>query len=197
MMCKKDIILFMSIFCVLALISGSTYAYWGWSSTTNKSVVFNTSKEIEDYFVYDAGNSYFKGNFMPTANYCSGMSNTISFYKLSEVANETLTATIKLDVNHIGENIGKSNDVYWVITSGNTSSCTGDLSNALHYGTFNGVSSETKTTISLETDVIVGTSSKTFTIWIWINSEGSNLSSLSGETIDVNVWTQVDMTSED
>lgn len=194
-MCKKDIILFISIFCVLALISGSTFAYWSWGSNVNKSVVFNTSHGVEDYFVYDEGYSYFKGNFLPTANYCSGMSNTISFYKLSEVANETLTATINMDVNHIGTNTRSSNAVYWVITSGNSSSCTGNLSDALHYGTFNGVADNA--TISLETDVAVTTSAKTFTIWIWINNAGSNLSSLSGETIDVNVWTQVDMTSTD
>lgn len=194
-MCKKDIILFISIFCVLALISGSTFAYWGWSSNTNKSVVFNTSHGIEDYFVYDEGSSYFKGNFLPTVNYCSGMSNTISFYKLSEVAGEKLTATINLNVNHIGDNTRSSNAVYWVITSGDSTTCAGNLSDALHYDTFNGVTNGT--TIALETDVEVTTSPKTYTIWIWINDAGSNLSSLSGETIDVNVWTQVDMTSED
>lgn len=191
---RKDFILFISIFCVLALISGSTFAYWSWSSDTNKSVVFNTSHGIEDYFVYDEGTSHFVGNFQPSANYCSGMSNTISFYKTSEVAAETLTATINMDVNYIGSNTRSSNAVYWVITSGESLSCTGDLSNALHSGTFSGVSNGS--TITLETDVIVTTSAKTFTIWIWIDSSKAT-SSLSGETIDVNVWTQIDMTSTD
>lgn len=35
-----------------------------------------------------------------------------------------------------------------------------------------------------------------FTIWIWIDEAGSNLSSLSSETIDVNIWTQIDMVVE-
>ena len=46
---KKDIILFASIFCILSLILGSTYAYWSWQSGTNKSVIFNTSKSIAEY----------------------------------------------------------------------------------------------------------------------------------------------------
>jgi len=192
MMCKKDIILFVSIFCVLALISGSTFAYWGWESDENKSVVFNTSHGIEDYFVYDEGDSHFVGDFQPTANYCSSMSNTISFYKTNEVVLQTFTATINMDVNYIGDNTRNSDSVYWLITSGDSSSCTGNLSDALHYGTFNGIANGT--TVILETDIEVTTSPKTYTIWIWINSAGSSLSSLSGETIDVNIWTQVDMT---
>ena len=191
---KKDIILFASIFCVLSLIVGSTYAYWGLRSSTNKSVVFNTSHGIEDYITYDEGDSHFVGDFQPSTNYCGGMSNTISFSKSTDVANETLMATIKMDVNYIGSDTKSSNDVYWVITSGDSSSCTGNLSSALHYGTFNGVS--TGSVITLE-EAEITTSTQTFTIWVWINSAGTNLSSLSGETIDLNIWTQIDMTSED
>lgn len=192
---KRDIVLFVSIFMVLLLISGGTYAYWEWQSNTNKSVVFNTSHGIEDYVIYDEGNSYFVGNFEPSANYCGGMSNTISFSKKSEIASEKLIATINMNVNSIESNTRNSNAVYWVITSGNSSSCTGNLSDALHYGTFNGKANGA--VIPLETDVEITTSTKTFTVWVWINEKGSNLSLLSGETIDVNVWTQIDMTSVD
>lgn len=190
-MCKKDIILFVSIFCVLALISGSTFAYWGWSSDTNKSVVFNTSHGIEEYIVYDAGEAHFVGNFQPSSTYCGGKSNTLSFSKTSEVAVETLMATIKMDVNSIQSNISSSNYVKWAITSGDSSSC----GTALASGTFYGKSSGDVITL-LENQEIT-TSTKTFTIWLWIDSSGTNLSSLSGETIDVNIWTQIDMTSTD
>ena len=47
---KRDIILFVSIFCILSLIAGGTYAYWSWDSGTNNSVVFNTSKVLKLFF---------------------------------------------------------------------------------------------------------------------------------------------------
>lgn len=192
---RKDVILFVSIFCVLALIAGGTYAYWGWTSDTNKTVVFNTSKGIKDYFIYDSGDSHFVGNFRPSSTYCGGRSNTISFSKKTEVSSEVLTATIKMDVNKLGSNIRSSDYVGWAITSGNAdpSACTG--SNALHTGTFKNVANGS--VITLETDIEVLTTTKTYTIWVWINENGQNLGNLSGETIDVNVWTQVDMTSND
>ena len=191
-MVKKDFILFISIFCVLALISGSTFAYWQWQADTNKSVVFNTSHGIEDYITYNAGTSHFVGDFEPVSSFCNGMSNTISFSKSSVVANETLTATIKMDVNSTTTNIKNSNYVKWAITSGNSSNC----GTALHTGTFKNVSSGA--TVTLETDVEITTSTKTFTIWLWVDSSGgTSLNSLSGETIDVNIWTQIDMTSTD
>ena len=190
-MCKKDIILFISIFCVLALISGSTFAYWGWQSDTNKSVVFNTSHGIEEYIVYDAGEARFVGNFQPSSTHCGGKSNTLSFSKTSEVAAETLMATIKMDINSIQSNISASQHVKWSITSGDSSSCGTALASGTFYGKSNG------NVVTLLADQEITTSTKTFTVWLWIDSAGTNLSSLSGETIDVNIWTQVDMTSTD
>lgn len=190
-MCKKDIILFISIFCVLALISGSTFAYWGWQSDTNKSVVFNTSHGIEDYVTYDAGEARFVGNFQPSSSHCGGKSNTLSFSKSSEVASETLMATIKMDINSIQSNISASQYVKWTITSGTSASCGTALASGTFYGKSNG------NVVTLLADQEITTSTKTFTVWLWIDSAGTNLSSLSGETLDVNIWTQIDMTSTD
>lgn len=198
-MCKKDIILFVSIFCVLALISGSTFAYWGWESNVNKSVVFNTSHGIEDYINYDEGDSHFVGNFQPTANYCNNtIYNTISFNKKSADVEIPLIANIYMDVNHIADSIKNSDNVYWALIAGDSSSCTGVLSDALAYGKFKNISSGT--TITLLENIWIGTNTTvynqleyatSYTIYIWIDSSGSN-SSLSGSTIDVNIWTQID-----
>lgn len=189
-MCKKDLILFVSIFCVLALISGSTFAYWGWQSDVNKSVVFNTSHGIEDYITYNEGEAHFVGDFNPSSNHCGGKSNTISFSKSSEVASETLMATINMTVNSIENNIKNSQYVKWAITSGGSSPCGTALASGTFYNKNNG------NIITLRTEEIT-TSTKTFTIWLWVDSSGTNLNSLSGETIDVNIWTQIDMTSSD
>ena len=190
---KRDLILFSVIFSILLLIGG-TYARWMWSSTNNKSIVFNTSKEIAEYIVYNEGFSHFVGDFQPASTYCDSISSTISFYKTTGDAEKaTLKATIYMDVNFIEENISNSSDVYWVITSGDATACTGFLDNALNSGTFTGkVDGDV---ITLLDNVEITTSEQEFTVWIWIDEGGSNLSLLSGETVDTNIWTQVDMVS--
>lgn len=192
---KKDLILFISIFCVLALISGSTFAYWGWQSDTNKTVVFNTmiSTDIEKYIIYDAGEARFVGNFQPSSSHCGGKSNTLSFSRTSDLPSDTFTATIKMDINSIQSAISNSQYVKWAVTSGASSSCgSSTLASGNFYGKSNG------NVITLLADQEITTSKKTFTVWLWIDSAGgSSNNSLSGATIDVNIWTQIDMTSTD
>ena len=183
---KKDIILFASIFCILSLILGSTYAYWSWQSGTNKSVIFNTSKSIAEYITYDEGESHFVGDFQPSSNYCGGMSNTISFSKTSEASDVDLVATINMDVNYIGTDTKAATNVKWVLVSGNSTVCSGSVSS----GTFNGINSGS--TIKLAENIEITEATKTYTIWIWIDNSVTN-SLISGETIDVNIWSQIDM----
>ena len=183
---KRDIILFISIFCMLSLIAGGTYAYWSWDSGTNNSVVFNTSKGVAEYIVYDAGTSNFVGDFKTSSNYCGGMSNTLSFYKKTEAINVGLTATIKMKVNHIGSNISLDDSVHWVLVSGNKNVCSGSINS----GTFVGKKSGDE--IVLLQNEAVTTTNKTYTVWIWVDGDANG--NISGETIDVNVWTQIDMT---
>lgn len=201
---KKDFILFISIFCVLALISGSTFAYWQWQADTNKTVAFNTSHGIEKYITYNAGTSHFVGNFQPSTNYCNNtVYNTISFNKNSIDLDVTLKASIKMDVNSIASSL-KSSYVHWVVINGEHTSCTGDLDDAVAHGTF--VSASSGGVIELLKDIPVvsgylasnseeddgGVFSPTvYTIYIWVDSAGSS-SAMSGETLDVNIWTQFD-----
>ena len=193
---KKNILIFISIFLVLLLVTGGTYAYWIWNSEENKNVVFNSIGEVEDYVVYDEGLSYFIGNFQPYDSFCQSVSTTLSFYKTRDAYESDLTATIYMDVNSIGENISASNDVYWIVTSGDNSISCGDgfsSSSVINYGTFNGT--RDGDTITLVKNLQVGTVKQEFTVWIWIDSADSDLSILSGETVDTNVWTQIDMYS--
>lgn len=193
-MSKKSIVLVVAILSLSLLVAGGTYAYWKWSSNTNKNVVFNTASGIQQYVVYDEGYSSFVGNFQPTATFCEGIHTTISFYKTNEITNTPLEATINMNVNSIGANTKASNDVYWVITSGDGTSCTGNLSSALAHGTFNGRNNGD--VITLLPNIEVSTSIKKYTVWIWIDQGGSNLSLLSGEKIDTNIWTQIDMVGD-
>lgn len=209
---KKDIILFGTIFLVLSMIAGSTYAAWQWINEEEKTVVFNTIKGIDEYIYYDAGESHFVGNFQPSTSHCNGESSTASFYIKSNAPDEVkekdasgkgiLYTTLNMDINAIDSAIASSNAVKWAVTQGDASDC----GTALASGNFNGKTAGS--TISLlgnleildQSTCVSGSSISSnckYTVWLWVDSNGSNLSSLSGKTIDVNVWSQIDMTSVD
>lgn len=190
---KKDIILFVSIFCVLALIASGTYAYWRWesSNTQNPQVIFNTMKGIDEYIYYDGGVSKFVGNFQPSSSHCGGKGNTIEFYVKSSAPDEMkesgiLTATIKMDINDISSAISSSGYVKWAVTEGSESAC----------GTLRASGSlDSGGTITLLENLVISQSSSKYTVWVWVDSAAGN--SLSGESLDVNIWTQIDMSSAD
>jgi len=191
---KKIIALIVSLISVIVLVVAGTYAYWIWNSDVNKNVVFNTISGLEDYVVYDEGKSSFVGNFQATDSFCQSTSTTISFYKKNELSDVGLSATVYMDVNSIGTNISASSDVYWVVTRGDSSiTCDSGLSSTsvVDYGTFNGVSAGDRITLLDRSEIKL--INQSYTVWIWINSSGTDLSSLSGETIDTNVWTEISM----
>ena len=179
------------------MISGVTYAFWTWNSSVNKDVVFTTA-DIEKYIVYDEGDSKFIGNFQPVNTFCESVNTTISFYKKNDVSNMAFNASIKMDINSIGNNIASSDDVYWIVTLGdNNIDCSDGINsdNVLAYGTFNGVSQGD--TLDLLSNINIATEEKKFTVWIWIDGSGENLSKLSGDTVDTNVWTLISMAGEE
>lgn len=190
---KKYVLLFITLFCVGMLVTAGTYAYWTWTSNVNKSVSFNVVSGFEQYIIYDEGDSYFVGDFQPSVNYCGGLKNTISFKKTNNDIN--FVASINMNVNVIENNIKNSDSVYWVVTSGDDTSCTGNLNDALVYDTFKNKANGS--VVEMLNNVEVTTSEQKFTIWIWIDSNGSGLSDLSGKTLDTNIWTQFDMLDRD
>ena len=185
------IAIFICLFVLLTLIG--TYAVWIWRSEVNKDVVFNTSKELQEYIVYDAGDSKFIGDFQIANSFCESQHTTLSFYKTEEAANVPLYATINMKINSIGANISSSSDVYWILTKGDSNIiCTEGLSslNIVDYDNFQ--SATDNDSLTLKANIPVTTDKQEFTVWIWIDANGSNLSTLTGETIDVNIWTQID-----
>jgi len=195
---RRNIAMLLILVALVFDVIGGTLAYWTWYSTENKSVVFNTVGNVSDYIIYDEGSSYFIGDFKPTDSYCESVNTTVSFYKTEDAEDIELRATINMDVNAIGTNIANSSDVYWVVTKGDNSiACSEGLSSSivLGSGTFYGKMADE--TIKLVTDIEVTTTLEKYTVWIWINSNGTDLSKLSGETVDTNVWTQIDMVDPD
>jgi len=209
---KKDVILFMAIFLVLSMIAGGTYAYWQWVNAENTTVVFNTVKDIDDYIYYDAGESHFIGNFQPSSTHCGGESSTASFYIKSDAptnitakdanGNGVLYVTLNMNVNAIDSSIASSSAVKWAVTQGTESDC----GTALASGNFNGKTAGStfpllsNLEILDQDDCVSGntiSSNCKYTVWLWVDSNGSGLSNLSGKTIDVNIWSRIDMTSAD
>ena len=84
---KRIILISIIIVLVLSLVVAGTYALWTGNSNVNKNVVFNTSKGMQYYIYYDAGESKFVGDFQASDTYTGGIHTTITMGKSSEIAN--------------------------------------------------------------------------------------------------------------
>ena len=187
---KKLVLIIITIFTISLFIIGSTYAFWSWNSSSTKNVVFNTAGSLKNYIIYDEGESKFSGNFEATSNYTNGMHSTISIYKTSEAANVDLLATINMTINTIGNTMKESPALKWKVTEGNSTNIGATLAEGNFLGFNNGDE------LKIVSDIEVTTDETFYTIWIWLDSSEFPNSSLTGETLDIDVWTQVDQLSD-
>ena len=179
---KKIVILTIVVFFVGIIVTAGSYAFWSWTSTVNKNVVFNTANNLRNYIVYNEGESQFAGELNTGNTYTTGIHSTISIYKTTDVS---LLATIHMDVNRIGEVMKKSTALKWVVTEGTAT----NVGSVLAQGNFIGVNAGD--TLTLVPDINVTTTEKFYTVWIWLDSSLNPSSDLSGETLDTNVWTEI------
>ena len=182
---KRIILISIIIILVLSLVVAGTYALWTWNSNVNKNVVFNTSKGMQYYIYYDAGESKFVGDFQVSDTYTGGIHTTITMGKSSEVANIGLYATINMTIKAIGSNLANSSALKWVITKGNST----NPGTVLNSGSFIGHSLGDN--IVLAPSIEITTTNTEYTIWIWLDSSMNPGEEISGETIDASVWTQI------
>ena len=182
---KKAILLSITILFIGLIITAGSYAFWSWSSNTNKIIVFNTAMDLQNYIVYDEGESKFVGDFQVSDSYIDGIHTTISINKTSAAANADLLATIYMDINSIGTNMKNSDAVKWVVTEGDSS----NPGTVLASDTFTGIDSGD--TIVLVPNLIVTTTLTKYTIWIWIDSSESFDPNIVGETLDTDIWTEI------
>ena len=182
---KRMILTIVAIFLVGLVITGGSYAYFSWAGGVNKNIIFNTAGDLKDYIVYDEGESKFVGNLQVGDDYTDGIHSTIALKKTDDAANISLIATIHLDVNQIGTNMKKSPALKWTVTertSGNTE---------LELASGNFVGSNAGDTLTLVPNINVTTSKVYYTIWIWLDEDENPSELLSGETLDTNVWTEI------
>ena len=183
---RKIIMLVISIIFLGLIITAGSYAFWSWVSSPNKSVAFNTSKALRNYIVYNEGESKFSGELKVGSNYQdNSIHTTIALSKTQDAANVSLVATIHLDVNAIGENMKKSNALKWAVTKGNSTTPGQLLAQGNFVGTKNG------DTLTLVPNIEVTTTNTEYTVWIWLDRNANPSDSLTGETLDTNVWTEI------
>ena len=182
---KRIILISIIIVLVLSLVVAGTYALWTWNSNVNKNVVFNTSKGMQYYIYYDAGESKFVGDFQASDTYTGGIHTTITMGKSSEIANIGLYATINMTIKAIGSNLANSSALKWVITKGNST----NPGTVLNSGSFIGHSLGDN--IVLAPSIEITTTNTEYTVWIWLDSSMNPGEEISGETIDASVWTQI------
>ena len=180
---KKIVLMTIVVFVAGLIITGASYAFWSWSSNINKNVVFNTASNLKNYVIYNEGESNFTGELNASNNYLTGsIHSTISIYKTTNV---NLLATIHMDINQIGSNMKVSSALKWVVTEGTTSNVGSVLAKGNFIGTNNG------DTLTLVPDLTVNTTETFYTIWIWLDASENPSDSLSGETLDTNIWTEI------
>lgn len=186
---KKKYIYIIGILFLLSILIVGSYAYWTWANNNdmNKNIVINTSKNLQEYIIYDEGDSKFVGDFKVSNNYTGGVHTTISIKKKEEAKNTPLYATINMNINSIGDNLKNSEALKWVITAGKSTDSNPEI---LNQGNFFGANNGDS--FVLITNVEILTTIKEFTVWIWLDSSLNPSSDLSGEKIDTSIWTQVD-----
>ena len=182
---KKKTLILMMVLGVIMILLGSTFAYFSWRSGENKEVVFNTSKGLQEYIIYDSGESKFIGDFQVGTSYTSGVHTTVSIYKSDKISDKMLYATINMKVKEIGENLNNSEALKWTVTLGNATS----NGKVLASGNFSLLS--TGSEMAILPNFEVTTTLTEYTIWIWLDETLAD-SSMTGETADVSIWTQVD-----
>lgn len=181
---KRSMLILISIVTILLLIIGGTFAFWSFTSD-NKSIVFNTASNLKKYVTYDAGESHFSGTLVVSERFNNGIHSTISVSKSQDASKITLIGTIYMDVNAIGANMQNSSALKWTVTSGTAT----NVGQVLAQGNFIGVAAGD--TLTLYPSFDVSTDEQKYTIWIWLDQAEYPSEALSGETLDTNVWTEI------
>lgn len=156
-------------------------------NNNSKSDLLDTNKEIAKDVFYDEGSSDFIGDLKPTDNYCGGIRKTISLNKKTD---GDLIATVSMKLNDIDKMIFESPDVYWVVTIGDDNNCSGRLEEAMNYGTFIGRNNGEE--LILLQNISVLKEEQKYSLWIWIDKKGKDVSLLSNKKVDIDIFTKID-----
>jgi len=184
---KQNFKLILIVLLMGFMVTAASFAYWTWYSPVNKNIVFNTAAGLSDYVIYDEGESKFVGDFQVGSSYLNGIHSTVSISKSDKAINTELYATVNMTIDEIGEVMKVSNALKWTITTGDS-----DEENPviLNSGTFYGKNKDD--VVRLYSPIVLTTDIQKFTVWLWLDEAENPSEELTGETVDVRIWTQID-----
>ena len=185
---NRKIITIFLILTIIFTLSGGTLAYLNWRSSNSQqtNVTFNLPANFADY-IDVKGDATFVGDLNISDSYLNGIHSTVTISKKEYLKDVNIYATFYLKINEIGNNIKNSSALKWVVTSGNSTS----PGSILKQGNFYGKNKDD--TISLLYYQEVTLEVQEYTIWIYLDANENPSSNLSGETLDVDVLTEIDL----
>lgn len=161
---------------IVCLTLGGTLAYWtGQSNNVN----INTSLgNINNCIRYTKGTNLNLDNFAPTFSYTDGASTTITLYRYASGSNScninnTIYGTISIKINSIGTNLKNEAGFKYALVSNNT---------IVAQGTFQG---KEVGTLIIKSNIALGTTSTTYTLYVWLDKNVELNEYIAGETFDM------------
>lgn len=164
----KRLITIMAVTGVVAIILGSTFAYWRWQSTNAQktNVTFTTGANFS--CSADGGGSITnRGYFAPTSctNSTYAIQRTITTNVTNNSDEDLVALSMWLNVDEIDEWLGYSENFKYALTTSPSSCTTGVITEGNFYGV------ESGDTISLlDGEEFAKTKTKTYYLYIWLDA---------------------------
>ena len=184
---NRKIVAIFLILTIIFTLSGGTLAYLNWRSSNSQqtNVTFNLPANFADY-IDVKGDATFVGDLNISDSYLNGIHSTVTISKKEYLKDVNVYATLYLKINEIGDNIKKSSALKWVVTSGNST----NPGSILKQGNFYGKNKDDIISLLYYQEVTLEV--QEYTIWIYLDANENPSSNLSGETLDVDVLTEID-----
>ena len=175
---KKTIIISFVVSCLVILLTGGTYAYLSWSSSSEQNTIVTFTKEAGYSCSANGGGNITEGDVVIAPTDCTTGKHVI---KREITVNPSITdinmpiyMDLWLNVNSMGTGLSNSNNFKYSLTTSSTN-CETDVVSS---GTFTGKTAGDKVTI-LSGNTYTSTTTETYYLYIWLDKEET-----SSDTMD-------------
>lgn len=176
---KSKIFMIIGICTLCISIIGSTVAYY--REVLVDDLTVNTVTQGLDYFInYTKGNSITGAELNLGEDYTDGVNTSIVFYKKDNTYD--LYGHIYLDVTTIGTNLSGSTALKYALVNNGT---------VIGEGSLKGYSDGDS--ILIKDNIVLQTTSQTYTIYIWLDTNENPDVSIEGENLSLTVRCEATM----
>ena len=186
---KKKVITAIIVTAIVGVLTiVGSFALWTTQIGNNINVAFNTVN-LNQYIDYTEGKSVFSGNVKVDSAYPEGEEGTYTTFQIKEQNNPAYPfyAALKMKINDIGDILTESRVLKWTVTS----KATGTNDSEVVVAESDFVGTKTGDELVLVPNMLVTTTKMDYNVYIWLDSNNSNSSLVSGETINVELWMDV------